>query len=368
VSGAPTEGGFVDWGLAERLALAVGGDGASPRRGDDPFGQAAIEAACEEAGNAVVEYSRLTQTRPPVPVVAIGRPEWVRAALASLREVAARAEPRLADTFALPGPLGGIARTVAGSAAGVEAGVAVGYASHRVLGQYDVSLIGSERPPRVLFVSPNLSATHARLGESAALFLRWIALHEIAHAVQFDAVPWLQPHVGALATELLDGALEGLGADDLRRAARALIRTDPRQVIRTLFRGDLVRALTGPEQRARLDALQAAMSLVEGHAEHVMDAAGAGLDPGYARLRERLEAHRSSLRRYALDQIIVRLLGLDLKLRQYRLGKAFCDSVVDSEGVDGLNRAWTGPEALPTFSELERPTAWLERVSASVAA
>jgi coenzyme F420 biosynthesis associated uncharacterized protein len=292
----------------------------------------------------------------------------VRSAIPSLRELAGRAEPRLAESFALPGRLGGIARSLAGSAAGVEAGLAVGYASHRVLGQYDLSMVGAKRPPRLLFVSPNLSAAHARLGESAELLLRWIALHEVAHAVQFSAVPWLRRHLGGIATELLDGAVEGIGPGDLRRAARSLIRTDPRQVIRTLLQGDVVRALAGPQQRARLDALQAAMSMIEGHAEHVMDAAGEQLDPGYARLRERLEAHRSSLRRHALDQIIGRILGLDLKLRQYRIGKAFCDRIVERAGIDGLNRAWATPEALPTLAELERPERWLERVGMGVAA
>jgi putative hydrolase len=104
------------------------------------------------------------------------------------------------------------------------------------------------------------------------------------------------------------------------------------------------------------------MALIEGHAEHVMDAAPSGRDGGVARLRDRLEARRAS--QNGLGDVIARLLGFDLKLRQYRLGKAFCDAVVDVNGVEGLNEAWRGPASLPTLAELERPEAWLARVPA----
>ena len=107
------------------------------------------------------------------------------------------------------------------------------------------------------------------------------------------------------------------------------------------------------------------MSVIEGHAEHVMDAAAGQVDPGYARLRERLEARRTS--RGGLGEVIMRILGLELKLRQYRLGKAFCDTVVDEAGIEGLNRVWRAPEALPTLAELEQPKRWLARVEAESA-
>jgi uncharacterized protein (DUF2342 family) len=93
-----------------------------------------------------------------------------------------------------------------------------------------------------------------------------------------------------------------------------------------------------------------------------MDAAAAGLEPGYARLRGRLEARRSQ--RGGLGEVISRLLGMELKMRQYRLGKAFCDRVVAAAGVAGVNHAWRSPEDLPTPVELERPLVWLDRVGA----
>jgi putative hydrolase len=108
------------------------------------------------------------------------------------------------------------------------------------------------------------------------------------------------------------------------------------------------------------------MAVIEGHAEHVMDMAAKRLDPGYGRLRERLESRRA--RHSGLGDVIARLLGMDLKMRQYRLGKAFCDAVVGEAGIDGLNEVWRAPEALPSLAELERPDDWLARVGSPDAA
>jgi putative hydrolase len=137
-------------------------------------------------------------------------------------------------------------------------------------------------------------------------------------------------------------------------------------VIRTVLRGDLPRLLAGPEESRALDRLQATMSVIEGHAEHVMDAASTRLDPAYARLRDRLELRRAS--RSGLGEAIARLLGMELKVRQYTLGKAFCDAVVDEAGIEGLNAVWRASEALPTLPELEEPRGWLDRVRGNVPA
>ena len=133
-----------------------------------------------------------------------------------------------------------------------------------------------------------------------------------------------------------------------------------------MLRGDLPRVLAGPQQARTLDRLQMAMTVIEGHAEHVMDAATDASDPGYARLRERLETRRSN--RGGLGEVISRLLGMELKMRQYRLGKAFCDEVVAEAGIDGLNRVWRSPDDVPTPAELERPLDWLRRVETAAPA
>jgi coenzyme F420 biosynthesis associated uncharacterized protein len=352
---------FIDWRLAQRVAEGVAGGGNAPAS----FNQSAVESACADARGLVLDYSRMTPERPlPSPEV-IDRAEWVRVGLRTLRELSHSFESRVASGMKAPGPIGGVARSVAGAAAGAEAGLAVGYGARKVLGQYDVALTPSDREPRLLFVGPNLATTHQQLGETPDLFLRWIAIHETTHAVQFTAVPWLRQHLADLLEELVEGAAGKIDGASLQALAKRIFRTDPRRAIRSLLQGDLARLLAGPEQARVLDRLQAAMSVIEGHAEHVMDAAAAD-DPGYARLRERLDARRA--RRGGLGEVISRLLGMELKLRQYRLGKAFCDAVVTDGGVEELNRVWSTPEALPTSEELERPRRWLERVGASAAA
>jgi len=353
---------FVDWSLAQRVAVGVAGGGGEPGY----FSPAAVESACADAGALVLDYTRLTPGRPlPRPEV-IDRAEWARVGLGTLRELSHAFEARVASGMKGPGPLGAIARSLAGAAAGAEAGVAVGYGARKVLGQYDVALVDPDREPRLLFVAPNLASTHAQLGETRDLFLRWIAIHETTHAVQFTSVPWLRPHLADLLEQLIQGASDQIDRASLQGLAKRLFRTDPRRTIRSLLQGDLARMLAGPDQARVLDRLQAAMSVIEGHAEHVMDAAAATADPGYARLRERLDARRA--RRGGLGEVISRLLGMEMKLRQYKLGKAFCDSVAREAGIEGLNRVWSGPEALPSTDELERPAVWLERMRAGNAA
>jgi coenzyme F420 biosynthesis associated uncharacterized protein len=346
---------FVDWGLAERVALALGGNDGSA----GAFDQGAVDAACADAVALVLDYSRLRPASELPQPELVDRAEWTRIGLRTLRELSDQLERRVADGLSLPGPLGGLARSLAGAAAGAEAGVAVGYGARKVLGQYDVPLVPTERGPRLVFVGPNLAAAHSQLGEDPELFLRWIAIHESTHSVQFASVPWLREHLAELLEQLIQGASARLDLASLGQLGRRLIRTDPRAAIRNLLRGDLARVLAGPGQSRTLDRLQAAMSVIEGHAEHVMDAAAVRLDPGYARLRERLEARRAS--RGGLGEVILRILGLELKLRQYTLGKSFCDSVVGEAGIGGLNEVWRAPDALPTLDELEHPARWLRR-------
>jgi len=362
-----SEGGLVDWGLAQRVATALAREGERPANGATaPFGREALAAACADAVDVVLGYTRLQPSGELPEPELVDRAEWVRTGLRTLRELSGGLEDRIADGISLPGPLGGVARSLAGAAAGAEAGIAVGYGARRVMGQYDIALVEAAREPRLLFVGSNLAHAHAELGEDPGLFLRWVAVHETTHAVQFGSVGWLRSHLAKLLEELIEGAAAGLDGNSLRQLAGRLFRADPRRTIRTVLRGDLPRVLAGPQQARTLDRLQMAMTVIEGHAEHVMDAATDASDPGYARLRERLETRRSN--RGGLGEVISRLLGMELKMRQYRLGKAFCDEVVAEAGIDGLNRVWRSPDDVPTPAELERPLDWLRRVETAAPA
>ncbi len=196
-----------------------------------------------------------------------------------------------------------------------------------------MALFGPGRPARLLFVPANLEAARRSLDAERELFLRWVALHETTHVIQFERVEWLTAHLRGLAASLIAGAAEGFDAGALARLGRRLVR-DPRELVRAALRGELARTLADPARRSTFDRLQATMTVIEGHAEHVMDACAAMLDPGLGELRRRLDARRAA--RSGLGDLIARLLGIDLKLRQYQRGKAFCDRVADEAGPEAL--------------------------------
>jgi coenzyme F420 biosynthesis associated uncharacterized protein len=348
--------GFVDWGLAERIAGAIA---RSPpgRRDEAGLDREDVRATCDEALAAVRAYTGLKARQVPTPEL-VDRRQWTRAGLRTLREAAGEIESRVSAQLTLPGPLGRAARTVAGAAAGAEAGVAVGYAARRVLGQFDIQVAGPERPARLLFVEPNLASVRAELRAAPRPFLLWIATHETTHALQFGGIPWLAGHVRGQVRAVLELATRNL---DLPQLARRFLRSDPRRLLRSALRGELLRLLADPEQRAAFDRLQATMSAIEGHAEHVAEACGAELDPGVAALQQAAEDRRRE--RGGLGEAIGRMLGMDLKLRQYRLGKAFCDGVVAAGGPEALHTLWASPESLPSLAELEHPGDWLFRVT-----
>jgi coenzyme F420 biosynthesis associated uncharacterized protein len=348
---------LVDWGLAERLALALAGTGPEWDGSAEE-----LRAESERAARLVRRYTRLRPKGRLPEAELVDRAEWAKVNLESFQHLSARVEDHLDQRMSGRdnGRVSGIQRTIIRAATGAEAGLAVGFLSQRVIGQYDVALIGPARAPRLLFVGPNLSAARARLGVDRDLFLRWIALHETTHAVHFAAVPWLRGHVGGIAEELFEkAAVEVKPGEILGKLAR----TDPRELLRSVKSGELATLLLPEDQRRLIDRLTATMTLIEGYAEHVMDAVGDRLDPGYANLRRALEGDRD--RRGVLDSIVSRVLGLEMKLAQYRRGKGFADEVVRAHGIRTLNRAWSEPEALPRPEELDDPASWVDRVGAA---
>ena len=146
--------------------------------------------------------------------------------------------------------------------------------------------------------------------------------------LQFESVPWLAGHLRELAASVLEAGGTGLDASRLAALLRRFARR-PREVVRELLRGELARSLADPETSARLDRIQALMSVVEGHAEHVMDAC-AERESGLAELRAAVDERRG--RRGGMAEVVGRLLGIEMKLRQYELGKSFWDAIVDECG------------------------------------
>lgn len=350
---------LVDWGLAVSVAGLLADD-RPPAVGQGLDG---LRAASAEAAEAVRSYTGLEPTVALPEAEWVSRREWTEINLQSLRESLLPVERRLASEGRLSGMLEGALGATLGRVAAVQLGSLVGYASRRVLGQFEFPILGDpDRSPRLIFVSANIEAAQAELGADPETVLRWIALHEVTHAVHFTATPWLRPYLSGLAGELIEGSRLGIGPRDLFALAGRVAGTDPRKLARDLAASDPLTLLSPPESRALLARVQAAMATVEGFAEHVMDAAAPLLGEEIGGLRESMERRRD--RRGPLARLLAWLLGMELKLRQYRDGKRFVDEVVETAGIATLNRAWGAPEALPTGEELAAPALWLERTAA----
>lgn len=334
---------MIDWNLAGSVARRVAGV--------QPAGDGAAFAAVAEPATTseqlVSDYTGLVAADGVPAAEALDRPAWIDANLRSLRSVLDPAAERLAGGA---GPL----RRVAGGALAIEVGAVSGFLAGRVLGQYEFPVLEPDAPARLLFVAPNLAHAAGQLDADGEQLLRWVALHETTHALQFGGVPWLRGHLAGLVGELMEA---------LQVNPRSLLRLpdvdDVKKLVERVCEDGVATFAIGPERREQLDRVQAFMAVLEGYAEHVMDAVGQDVLDDLPALRASLQRRRHA--RGGLLKLLERLIGMDMKLRQYEQGKAFCDHAVALAGIEGLNRVWDGPASLPSLSELDDPAAWLAR-------
>jgi coenzyme F420 biosynthesis associated uncharacterized protein len=340
----------IDWILAERIAGYVAGTGdARPPNADLP-------ALATESEARVTAYTGLTPARPLPEPEGISRREWVASNIRAMRTLL---DPVLATTGKNLGPLKPAVQLAVGLVVSTEVGVVLGYLAQRVLGQYELVLLDEaveDMPPRLLFVLPNLGQAVQTFGAEEKEFMTWVALHEVTHAVQFAGVPWLHRHMSGLVRELLKSAELRI---ETPRKFRIPSGDEIRRIVKALREGDLISIVTNHAERETLDRVQATMAVIEGHAEHVMDAVAPDLLPSLPKLRASLDRRRRS--QSGLNRLVARLLGLDLKLRQYEQGKYFCDAIVRERGAEALKHVFSSPEALPTLEEIRAPEAWLAR-------
>ena len=370
----------IDWGTAQRVGELIGG---SP-----PFGgvrSASVEPLVQEFAGKVAAYSGLSSTTELPSLELVDRPGWIAANLRTMRPLLAP----LADTVGNgAGPLAGPLRSASGLLLGAQVGALTGMLSQRVLGQYDLALLDASVKPRLLLLAPNLAQAAHTLGVDRDELVLWVSIHEITHAVQFSGAPWLRDYLGGLLKELIDGlqvtiaghAENGDGGDEQADTGNGKREgwlggmpklpdvsgwvpdlPQLREIVERARRGEVMRLTLGEDRWQLVERMQAAMSLIEGHAEHTMDAIGAEVLPTLPRLRKAMNHRREN--RGLPWRVLERLLGLELKLRQYETGRRFCDAVVDAGGPQALALAWSGPEALPTPAELEDPSLWIARVA-----
>jgi coenzyme F420 biosynthesis associated uncharacterized protein len=351
----------IDWNVAQRVGeLLAGAGGEAYQFGSNVNG---VQSLAERFAARVSAYTGLASgERLPV-IESIDRPRWIEANIATMRPLL---DPLTEKIGQGSGPLAPAMRSITQLLLGAQVGAVTGLLSQRVLGQYDIALLEPERPPRLLLLAPNLTQAARNLELDHEEFSAWVAIHEVTHAVQFGGAPWLRGHLAGLLRELIDGMQLGVGfgralripgTSELRTLGERLLadRRSPRSPIG----GELLRLGLGEDRWALVERMQATMSLIEGHAEHVMDAVGAEELPTMERMRTAMNRRRRE--RAWPWRILERLLGLEMKLRQYEVGRSFCDEVVAQAGPRGLTVAWSSAEMLPSTQELEHPELWLAR-------
>lgn len=378
---------MVDWDLAVTTAKRLMKPGPEVSREEAQDVVAELRDAARLAEGHVRRFTGLAASSATAPILVIDRGGWVQANADGFREVL---RPLVGKLMARRGQPAALTTAIGSRVTGLEAGGLLAYLSNKVLGQFDPFYTGPNLMPtltagpsgpagagastdqtdqtdlpalnghhggRLLLVAPNVVHVERELHVDPHDFRLWVCLHEETHRVQFTAVPWLRTHLLGEIAELLEHT-------ELDPQKLAAMMRDGIERVGRLVRGDsevsLLDILQNPEQKAVLERVTAVMSLLEGHADVVMDGVGPDVVPSVGKIRERFTARRAGAG--PLDQMIRRLLGFDAKLRQYKDGAAFVRGVVDEVGMDGFNRVWDGPENLPSKAEIGDPGRWVARV------
>jgi len=345
----PTVGRTVDWGFAASVGTKLVRP-APPVT--DYTRQQAIEQLTESSRRAELPVRDVTQLEDAVRsnsgARVIDRGEWVRAATESMR--------------VMTGGEGKSSGFITGRVTGAQTGAVLAFISSGILGQYDpFASNGGE----LLLVYPNVIAVERQLRVSPADFRLWVCLHEVTHRVQFKANPWLAEHMARCLAVLTDDGdqdpaqvVERLFA--LVRSRRNGTENDPPEPNSEGVLG-ILRAIQSEPQRKALDQLLVLGTLLEGHADHVMDAVGPAVVPSVTTIRRRFNERREH-KQPPLQRVLRTLLGFDAKISQYTRGKAFVDHVVAGVGMARFNTVWSSPETLPLPSEIDEPQRWIDRV------
>jgi coenzyme F420 biosynthesis associated uncharacterized protein len=346
-AGAPTVGRTVDWSFA----ATVGAKLVRPAPPTTDYTREAAIAELDEASRRaelpVREVTLLAEGAEVPDARIVDRAEWVRAATESMRVMTGGNADGKASGF------------LAGRVTGAQTGAVLAFVSSGILGQYDpFGSSGGE----LLLVYPNVIAVERQLRVSPSDFRLWVCLHEVTHRVQFRANPWLADHMSQALAVLTDEAGQDVGdvvgrLGELVRNRRNGVAGEPNS------EGVLgvMRAVQSEPQRRALDQLLVLGTLLEGHADHVMDAVGPAVVPSVATIRRRFNERRQR-KQPPLQRIVRALLGFDAKMEQYTRGKAFVDHVVTTVGMERFNTVWTSAETLPLPDEVDEPQRWIDRV------
>ena len=355
---------LINWGWAAQLAASASRARSPEVPWDRQQAQQQYADLVSRSHDLVAQYTGVTLPQPLTNVRVLDRVEWVDANVVNFRHLFGLLDETYQSMIARAsagGALTGLSQAILSA----EVGLLLGYLARRVLGQYDLSVLGREpdNSGHVFFVEPNIARLERRYALPADDLRFWIALHEVTHAFEFEAHPWLREHLDEVIKVYL-----GSFALDLFGGSRRGEQEPPLTSLLARLRANLgqgrhpLEVIMSDRQRRIFWHLQALMALMEGYSNHVMQQVGQQHLPSYERLRRHFEER--ARQRGAVEQLFIRLTGLDLKLQQYVLGEHFVNTVVEARGIEVMNRVWEGPEMLPSLGEIKAPLQWLERIEA----
>ncbi len=341
---------FVDWDLAAATAGALAKSGPAVSYDDAMRVVTELRALTDEAAEHVAAYTGLVSQVSVPPVRVVDRKDWAAVNIAGLKQVIVPLVSRLAGDR----QPGGLVDAIGSRITGVQVGTILAYLSSRVLGQYEVF---SGEPGQLLLNAPNIVDVERKLNVDSRDFRLWVCLHEVTHRTQFTAVPWMRGYFLGEVQAFVDAAQSGEHILERLRRGVSVLSDALRDVP---GRSSVLDIVQTPGQKAVLDRLTALMTLLEGHAEFVMDGVGPDVIPTVESIRAKFNQRRESGN--PLEKAIRRLLGIETKLRQYAEGHKFVHGVVDRVGMDGFNKIFDSPLTLPRLDELADPDAWVTRV------
>lgn len=347
--------GFIDWEAVRSLAVRMNQQ--EPLLNDERERlDVYYRSLVDQCFPIVQAYTGIQLSGTSERTFTFDRVDWVGANIEAFKHLLQPIEDMVASQRAKGNTsFSGLNRRIASA----EVGLLLGYLARRVLGQYDLALLGREpvEGGKLYYVEPNIRQIEATLGLPRNDFRMWLALHETTHAFEFEGNPWVPRYFNGLLNQYL-----GTVQHDAKLLTSGL--AGVRTIIgRTRDRdadSSWVEAVMTREQRDIFSQLQALMCMVEGYSNHVMNAVGRDLLPTYDTISRRFEQRKS--RRSPADELFGRITGLKLKMEQYRLGEEFIDAIVAARSHDVARRVWEGPEFLPTMDEIRNPSAWLSRI------
>jgi coenzyme F420 biosynthesis associated uncharacterized protein len=353
---------LIDWDWATKVAIRAAGRTPMLHPGARAQLQAQYDALLREIEQPIAHYTGNDLSLANTRVEVLDRAAWIRANMVNFRYLLQPVEDFYKENmgrsrFGPPPAFQQAARMMLGS----QVGILVGYLARRVLGQYDIGLMGEEplSAGKLYFVEPNLRQVEQTLGVPPDELRRWIALHEATHAHEFELYPWVRTYLNDSLRQYLRLLIEDMRGRDDESTLLSLVN----RFLANLRQGhNLINALMTPQQRELMSRLQALMALAEGYSNHVMNQVGRDVLPHFDLIHDRVE-HRQRQRSQA-EQLFLKITGLSLKMEQYRLGERFVDEVVRQRGIAFVNRAWQRPETLPTEAEIRDPERWIGRMEA----